>query len=486
MIPVTEQFIKRYRDRPDLFVREIIRAKPKPYQVKWMLMVAANLHCAIRASRGPGKTTVAAWLVLWFFVTRFMAQVVITAPTFDRHIKDRFWPELRKWIRRSSFLSELIQVEKYHLRIKHDDYRDEWFVVGTSSNEPGNMEGFHAPHLMFVVDEAKTVAREIFEAITGSLTDNVGEQRMLLISTPAEVPRGYFYDCFTKWRNEWATASISAFEAIEQGARISWKWIVGKANSLNGGVIDRKTGSPAWQAQVLGQFPDHGEMVLIPITWLERAVYRHPAYQLDRQGELPLVATQPVEAGLDVSEGGGDKTVLAIRQGDVLWALHQLPADRTQATYGAVKRALVEWNSAAKVGQRDKVGPVERLKVERTGPGRGVGDLLHADGELPPMTWYVPAARARDRETFHNLRAEIWWQLRRRFEEGDIAIPDDDELLADLASIGYGYSDRGRLKIDLKEDIRDELGRSPDKGDACMIAFAKIAGISGLTGKLSV
>ena len=458
-------FCGRYADDPVRFVHEVIGAYPTRYQSKWLRMVAGNVRAAIRANRGPGKTTVAAWLVLWFLCTRPKSKVVVTGPTFDKNIKEMFWPELRKWVGHSAMLTALLDVEKFHVRVRHQHWGDVWYAVGTSSSDPGNMEGFHAPHLMYVVDEAKSVDREIFNAISGSLTDNQGEQRMLAISTPAEKPLGYFYDIFSKWRDRWSVASIDAFTAMAQGARISADWIIEKREELG-------EGTPAWQSQVMGEFPDQGVDSLIPLSWIEAAVRRHPEYAGNRQGTKPLSYGEPQEAGTDVAEGGLDKTVVCFRRGQVQHSQHILPGARATEVAGQLKDAVASFER--------KYGKLDRVKVEKTGPGGGVGDIVGG------VVWYVPATRARQRERFENLRAEAWWELRLRFEDGDIAILNDPELIADLSAMSVDYTARSRMKMVDKDTLRSELGRSPDKGDALMMAFARLVGISGKTGKMPV
>jgi hypothetical protein len=73
------------------------------------------------------------------------------------------------------------------------------------------------------------------------------------------------------------------------------------------------------------------------------------------------------------------------------------------------------------------------------------------------------------KERFVNARAEDYWTLRKRFEQGEVDIdPDDDKLAAPLGSIKSGIDSRGRIKIESKDDMRKRglLGT-----DACAIAL---------------
>jgi glutamate formiminotransferase len=77
-----------------------------------------------------------------------------------------------------------------------------------------------------------------------------------------------------------------------------------------------------------------------------------------------------------------------------------------------------------------------------------------AELELP-VKLYNGGEAPIDKERFVNVRAEDYWTLRERFEQGEIDIdPDDDKLAAQLGSIKWGIDSRGRIKIESKDDMR--------------------------------
>jgi hypothetical protein len=49
-------------------------------------------------------------------------------------------------------------------------------------------------------------------------------------------------------------------------------------------------------------------------------------------------------------------------------------------------------------------------------------------------------------------------------------LPDDPELLADLTAPTFEVRTTGGILIESKDDIRKRLGRSTNKGDACVMA----------------
>jgi hypothetical protein len=71
-----------------------------------------------------------------------------------------------------------------------------------------------------------------------------------------------------------------------------------------------------------------------------------------------------------------------------------------------------------------------------------------------------------------NVRAEAYWGFREALDPqkgDDLALPDDPELLADLVAAKWRLSASG-IQIESKDEIKARLGRSPDCGDAVVLA----------------
>lgn len=76
---------------------------------------------------------------------------------------------------------------------------------------------------------------------------------------------------------------------------------------------------------------------------------------------------------------------------------------------------------------------------------------------------------------FANVRAQLLWRLREALEPNlgeNIALPPDQELLADLTAARWKLTSSGIL-IESKDDIRKRLGRSTGKSDAVMTAWSE-------------
>jgi len=193
---------------------------------------------------------------------------------------------------------------------------------------------------------------------------------------------------------------------------------------------------------------------VIPTAWVDAAMKRWVEHR------PPGPATQ---SGLDVARGGADKTVLAQRWGEWFAPLERYPGKDTpdgQECRRIVINAMMRGGSC---------------NVDVIGPGASVVDLCREAGyETLPINFGAGTKR-RDRTKllrFVNVRAFAYWSFREALdpEHGDgVMLPPDQELRADLCAARYDVRVNGLL-IEDKEAISKRLGRSPDAGDAVVLA----------------
>ncbi|RWL14875.1 MAG: terminase [Mesorhizobium sp.] len=115
------------------------------------------------------------------------------------------------------------------------------------------------------------------------------------------------------------------------------------------------------------------------------------------------------------------------------------------------------------------------------GGGYGSGVYSHLKNNVQSLTLYghngsnESKKRARDGKLkFTNKRAEVWWLFREALEPNlgePVALPPDQELLADLSAPTWQLGKNG-IQIEEKTKIKARLGRSPDKGDCVVNAWA--------------
>lgn len=194
---------------------------------------------------------------------------------------------------------------------------------------------------------------------------------------------------------------------------------------------------------------------VIPTDWVRKAFQRWTEEPPCEQSAL----------GVDVARGGRDKTTIAPRHGKWFAKLHKHPGSATPD--GPTVAGLV-----INV-QRGKA----TVFVDVIGVGASVYDYLKE------QSWFrtVPvnnagACELKDRSgklRFVNVRAASYWKLREALDPNGpdrIALPPDQELLADLCAPKWKLTSRG-VQIEAKEDLVKRLGRSPDTGDAVVLGW---------------
>lgn len=167
-----------------------------------------------------------------------------------------------------------------------------------------------------------------------------------------------------------------------------------------------------------------------------------------------------VVVGFDPSRYGGDPSTMVARAGSrVLWLKRRYPRSKTPGV------ELAGWlrDEMARLGASivyvDEVG-IGATVVDQ---GRVLGlNIVAVNG----------GKRAFNAQRFFNLRTECWWKIREALQHGELALPEDDLLTGDLTAPLYGYDEKGRVKLERKEEVKERLRRSPDSGDALALTYA--------------
>ncbi len=201
---------------------------------------------------------------------------------------------------------------------------------------------------------------------------------------------------------------------------------------------------------------------VIPTAWIRAAQVRWtPGGKPDGPQDC---------VGVDVARGGSDKTVLSRRYGAWFAPLEKYAGKSTpdgQAVASLALQALVDGGQA---------------NVDVIGVGASVYDLLQQENANVLAVNFAEGSKETDRSRtlrFVNKRAECYWKLRESLDpdKGDeLMLPPDSELLADLCAPRWSMRARG-IQVELKEEIVHRIGRSPDSGDAVVLAFADLGGL---------
>ena len=161
---------------------------------------------------------------------------------------------------------------------------------------------------------------------------------------------------------------------------------------------------------------------------------------------------------VDVARYGNDSSVISKRKGFRIFDLEQLKGLNTMELANRVnEKALAEPK------------PPHGIFVDTIGVGAGVRDKLD---EIGRRTIEANVSMKADQtDLYYNKRAECYFLLRDFIRKGG-KIPNDPELKEELLAIRYIYNNtNGKILIQPKDEIKEILGRSPDKSDSVALHF---------------
>lgn len=203
---------------------------------------------------------------------------------------------------------------------------------------------------------------------------------------------------------------------------------------------------------------------VLPSAWVKAAMKRHTARGLVlKEGVMD-------QMGVDVARGGQDRTVLSPRHGNRVSKQIGYPGHLTKD--GAqVVQAIVN-------AQPD---PRTLVSIDVIGVGSSPVDFAKASFK----TLAFNGSESSDRKSkngnlkMYNKRSAAYWYLREQLDPKsgmEIELPEDNELLQDLTAFRWELTPRG-IRVEPKDDdgpnsVVKRLGRSPDKGDSIVYAFA--------------
>jgi Terminase large subunit, T4likevirus-type, N-terminal len=207
---------------------------------------------------------------------------------------------------------------------------------------------------------------------------------------------------------------------------------------------------------------DH-EWQVIPTAWVKAAQ--------ERWKPQPPAGAQMTAIGVDVAQGGADRTVLAPRFGPWFSPLVERPGILTPTgSHVAALVVEVRRNNAT-------------IIVDMGGGYGGAAKQRLNDNDIEVMPYNGANSsneRSKDRQLpFANKRAEVHWRFREALDPDQdggspIALPPDPQVLGDLTAPRWKLTARG-IQIEEKLELKkpERLGRSPDKGDAIVTAWSE-------------
>jgi hypothetical protein len=198
----------------------------------------------------------------------------------------------------------------------------------------------------------------------------------------------------------------------------------------------------------------------IPTAWVQASQARWT----ERAPEgVPMCAI-----GVDPAAGGTDETILAPRYDGYYPKMIVTPGIETPFPQDVAAKVL-----------RYRKG--DATPVVDCGGGYGGGIVRHLQDNGIECKAHKGSEKSTKRSAdrlyaFANKRAEVYWKFREALDPSQdggspIILPPDAKLLSDLCSVRFTITSRG-IQLESKDDMKKRLGRSPDRGDAVVLAWS--------------
>lgn len=388
------------------------------------------LRLAVASGHGIGKSSLVAWIIGWFMSTRDNPQIVVTANT-ETQLLTKTWRSLSRWHK------QMINADWFDwtaTKFTFKESPEDWYAAAVpwSENNPDAFAGTHDKHVLVIFDEASNIHDVIWGKIDGAMSTKGA--MWICFGNPTK-NTGRFYECFHDYKDWWITRQIDSRTA-KHADKVWVEQMIAQFQEKDPDKI---------KVQILGQFPSSSVTQFIPSDAVDKCMN----HETEGWEYLPKIM------GVDVARFGENFSTICIRQGRKVSPIEVLPKLDLMQTAQLVAERIRE------------VRPVQ-VFVDGSGIGAGVVDRLR---QLNFSVVDVNGGNSSLNPRYLNKRAEMWAEMK-EFIVGLCELPKDKQLKRELTSVQYGFTDRGRIRLQRKEDLMDDYGFSPDRADALALTFA--------------
>jgi phage terminase large subunit len=443
--------LSQWRRSPAQMVRDLFKVEPDDWQMEVLEAFPHKKRLAMKANKGPGKTTALAWLGWNFLLTRPNPNIAATSINGD-NLKDGLWKEMSKWQGQAPLLQALF--EWTTTRIFSKEKPADWWMSARTWPKSGNataqadtLAGLHQDYTLFLLDEAGGIPDAVMASAEAVLASGI-EGHIVIAGNPTHLSGPLYRACTTE-KDLWYVVQITGDpDNPKRAKRVPIEWAREQI---------RKYGpdNPWVRVNVFGEFPQASLNALIGDDDVRAAQKRY--YRPFEIGPLPKIM------GVDVARQGNDMSVIARRQGPQIHNLNR---------YRNVENGLVGASIANRIWNEFDA---DACFVDATG---GLGftwlDQLSVLGKSGIPVQFSSTKMSSDR--YANKRAEIFFLFTEWIKAGGAIPPEDSDGGRELreALINTTYTFKGdKLLLEDKDGIKAKIGFSPDEADACALTFAE-------------
>lgn len=420
---------------------------------KVLTSLSEQKNVAVESGTGTGKTFIGGAAVLWFLDVYPGCTVVTGAPK-EAQLTLHIWKEIGKFWPLFQKLHPKAELGK--LRILMDPPFVEWAAtgfscqVGAGEESATKAQGFHAKDMLIITEETPGMDPAVMTAFEN--TCGADNNLRLAFGNP---------DSQTDQLHK--LTQDPAFVAIRISALDHPNVVCGDTNIVPGATSQRSVDNRAnkygkdsrlYLSRVRGICPQESSDALIRWQWL------YDATRMPPERVLAIQQTGPTALGVDVanSQNGDRASICAGVGGRII----EVPSWQCPDANRFATDRVIPYINMMHVHQK-------RVGVDVVGVGVGTFNEAKRVGyQLQPLnggTKMIPQRNTE--ELFNNLRSQMWWAFRVDLLAGEIHPPPDEELFQDLCEPRW-TTQAGKIVVESKEEIKERLGRSPDKGDAAV------------------
>jgi phage terminase large subunit len=478
-------------DHPIEFWERILGCKPWSRQAELLEAVRRYKRVACKSGRRVSKSKSAAGIALNFYGAFEDARVIMTSTT-ARQVDAILWRELlmtrsssgrcieckaamaagahvdRPCPHSAIIEGDAGQLARTGLRMQPlvpDDFRE---IFGFTASEGEAVQGIAGKNMLFIVDEASGVPQPIYDAIEGNRAG--GGVYVVLLGNPTKVT-GEFYDAFNEKALDPADPQSTGYFGLTISSTESPNITV--APGTIPGLADPEwlaererewgKGSAMWIVHIEGNFATNEEGRVFPLEMIRLAEERW-SEDATPAGRL-VIGVDPAGEG-----GKGDESAMTPRRG-----MHAYPTFTDRGCTDEKHRDhLLALCKQYRVGRE-----IPAVIIDRDGVGSklygylsGWLETLEEQGEpLPFEVFGVRGSDKPEREAarYDRQRDALAGNLVQWFRDGG-AIPEDPKLTKELHAFSWIELINKKLKVTPKDELRKELGRSPDRYDSLVLA----------------
>lgn len=462
-------------DRYIKFARHFFGIEPTAIQRELMRAVAEHKRVIAVGANGPGKSYIAAALNGAFLYLNRDSICMPTSGTYSV-LDDTLWKPLKTMVGRAQERAEERSLHFPGRRLENPpriQIDDEWYFKAASPTHPDNLEGRHAGTMLITIEEADKpdISREHLDSAESMITDD--NDRMLVIANPPVDESNLVYELMED--ENWHTIQFSSFES--RNVRIDMGEETGEKVP---GLVDLETVKYDWERWNNEPWPGaeqarqaHLERTDLDSRWYRRragvmppdgAESPRPFYAADireaLENPLQTGTGSVVGIGYDVARMGGDSNVIATLYENTATIKEWTGTDHTE-------------NESTVRGYLNAQRANPPLAIDAVGEGSGIADRI--DTVYGRTKRFKNGQKAVDEQNYYDRWTEGLVALGKRLS--GLRIDADSHLREELftAARVIELEDKRRRSGDVvkatpKSEIKERLGRSPDRLDALVMA----------------